>query len=383
MPDKITILYIITSTNVGGTERALLELIKRIDRTRFDILVCSLKKEGAFAEKIKEETDGFYCLELSESGGILALLNFLPALISLFLLIRCTKPDIIHSFLFRANIISRLAGRLAGVKNIISSIRVIEADKPFKHFLDRITSSLVTVYTAVSEAVRDFTIQRTGLSPGKIITIQNGIDCSLAERTFPGEFEMNKAKVNIGLFGRLDKQKGHRVLLAAVKKLINKKKEIQVFFFGEGPDEENLREIVVQEGLTEYINFMGTTDNIFNCISQMDIITIPSFWEGLPNILLESMVLGRPVIASRIDGITEVVSKNINALLFNPGDKDELSEAIERLMSDKDFADKLGTNARKHVVENFSIEKSVQKTTELYLDLLVKAKSSDIGLKNL
>jgi len=369
MPDKKTILYIITSTNVGGTERALLELIKRIDRTRFDILVCSLKKEGAFAEKIKQETDGFYCLELSESGGIKALLNFLPALISLFLLIRCTKPDIIHSFLFRANIIARLAGRMAGVKKIISSIRVIEADKPFKHFLDRITSSLVTVYTAVSEAARNFTIQQTGLSPDKIITIQNGIDCSLAERTFSGEFKTNKAKVNIGLFGRLDKQKGHLVIINAIKKLISKEKEMQVFFFGEGSDGDNLREIVMQKGLSEYINFMGSTDNIYSCILQMDIIVIPSLWEGLPNILLESMVLGRPVIASRIDGITEVVTNNINALLFNPGDEGELSEAVQRLICDRNFADKLGTNARKHVVNNFPIEKSVQKTTELYFDL--------------
>ncbi len=380
MENKITILYIITSTNVGGTERALLELIKRIDRTRFDILVCSLKKEGAFAEKIKQETDGFYCLELSESGGIKALLNFLPALISLFLLIRCTKPDIIHSFLFRANIIGRLAGRMAGVKKIISSIRVIEADEPFKHFLDRITSSLVTVYTAVSDAARDFTIQQTGLSPDKIITIQNGIDCSLAERTYSGEFKTNKAKVNIGLFGRLDKQKGHLVLLNAIKKLISKEKEIQVFFFGEGPDEDNLRKIVTQEGLSDYINFMGVTDNIYNRILQMDIIAIPSFWEGLPNILLESMVLGRPVIASRIDGITEVVTNNINALLFNPGDEDELSEAIQRLICDRNLADKLGTNARMHVVNNFPIEKSVQKTTELYLDLVVYVKPSDRGL---
>ena len=101
----------------------------------------------------------------------------------------------------------------------------------------------------------------------------------------------------------------------------------------------------------------------------MDIIVIPSFWEGLPNILLESMVLGRPVIASRIDGITEVVTNNINALLFNPGDEDELSEAIQRLICDRNFADKLGTNARKHVVNNFPIEKSVQKTTELYFAL--------------
>jgi len=365
---------------VGGTERALLELIKRIDRTRFDILVCSLKKEGSFAEKIKEHTDGFYCLELSESGGIKASLNFLPALISLFFLIRCTKPDIIHSFLFRANIIGRLAGRLAGVKNIISSIRVIEADKPLKHFLDRITSSLVTVYTAVSGAARNFTIQQIGLSPDKIITIQNGIDCSLVEKTFYGEFKTNKAKVNIGLFGRLDKQKGHLVLLNAVKKLISKEKEIQVFFFGEGPDGDNLREFVTKEGLSEYINFMGATDNIYNCILQMDIIAIPSLWEGLPNILLESMVLGRPVIASRIDGITEVVTNNINVLLFNPGNEDELSEAIQRLICDRNLADKLGANARIHVVNNFPIEKSVQKTTELYLDLLVKVKPIDIGL---
>ena len=179
----------------------------------------------------------------------------------------------------------------------------------------------------------------------------------------------SKEKVNIGLFGRLDKQKGHLVLLNAVKKLISKEKEIQVFFFGEGPEGDKLREIVMQKGLSEYINFMGATDNIYSCILQMDIIVIPSFWEGLPNILLESMVLGKPVIASRIDGITEVVTNNINALLFNPGDEDELSEAIQRLIRDRNFADKLGANARKHVVNNFSIEKSVQKTTELYFDL--------------
>ena len=104
MEKKITILYIITSTNVGGTERALFELIKKIDHTQYSIHICSLKKEGGFAEKIKQEADGFYSLGLSESGGISAFFSFFPAFISLFLLIRTVKPDIIHSFLFRANI---------------------------------------------------------------------------------------------------------------------------------------------------------------------------------------------------------------------------------------------------------------------------------------
>ena len=266
MPNKKTILYIITSTNVGGTERALLELIKRIDRTKYDILVCSIKKEGGFAGKIKEYTDGFYCLELSESGDLKSVFSFFPALISLFLLIRIVKPDIIHSFLFRANIMGRLAGKAAGVKNIISSIRVIEADKPLKHFIDRITSPLVTLYTAVSEAARDFTIKKTNLSPDKIITIQNGIDCDLTKQIKPDSFKTDPEKTNIGLIGRLDRQKGQDVLLKAAKILLSKQQNIQVYLFGEGPDEKSLREIVNQEGLSGCINFMGAADNIYHCI---------------------------------------------------------------------------------------------------------------------
>jgi len=380
MPNKKNILYIITSTNVGGTERALLELIKRLDRTQYDILVCSLKKEGAFAQKLKQETDGFYCLKLSESGGVSAVLSFLPALVSLFLLIRTTKPDIIHSFLFRANIFGRLAGRLAGVKNIISSVRVIEADKPLKHFVDRTTSSFVTIYTAVSEAARKFTLEQIKISPDKIITIQNGVDCNLIETKTTNRFKTDTTKTNIGLIGRLDSQKGHTVLLKAVKILLSEQQNIQVYFFGKGPDENSLKDRVKKHGLDEYVDFMGTTDNIYHCISQMDIITIPSLWEGLPNILLEAMALGRPVIASKIEGISEVVTDNETALLFNPGNETELSNAILRLISDKDLTQKIGANAKKHVIDNFSIEECVNKTTALYETLLAQVKNQDSGL---
>ncbi len=380
MPNKTTILYIITSTNVGGTERALLELIKRIDRTKYDLLVCSIKKEGGFAEKIKEYTDGFYCLELSESGGVKSVFSFFPALISLFLLIRCTRPDIIHSFLFRANIMGRLAGRIAGVKNIISSIRVIEADKPIKHFIDRATSFLVTIYTAVSEAARDFTIQKINLSPDKIITIQNGIDCNLIKQIKPDSFKTDKGKTNIGLIGRLDKQKGQTILLKAAKLLLSKQQNIQIYLFGEGPEEKTLREMVKQEGLSNCINFMGATENIHTHISQMDIITIPSLWEGLPNILLEAMALECPVIASRINGIIEVVKDNEEALLFEPGNEKELAESIQKLIKDRSLAQKIGSNAKKHVLNNYSIERCVNKTTDLYSSLPGRIKNQDSGL---
>jgi len=100
MKATITILYLITSTNVGGTEKVLLELIRHIDRKAFKVYVCSVKKAGTFAKALADEADGFFSLELSEGGGVAAIGNFIPALFRLIKLIRAMSPSILHCFLF-------------------------------------------------------------------------------------------------------------------------------------------------------------------------------------------------------------------------------------------------------------------------------------------
>ena len=374
MSEKTTILYVITSTNVGGTERALFELIKRIDRSRFNIHVCSLKKPGGFADRIKHSADGFYSLNLSESGGITALFNFPVALLSLMRLIHQIKPDIIHSFLFRANILARLAGNAAKVKNIICAVRVIEAGHPFKHLVDRLTSSQVKVYTAVSEAARDFTIKTLKLSPEKITTIQNGIDINTVCNSSPGDFTADGYKINIGLVGRLDKQKGHVILLKALKLLISEHQNLQIYFFGEGPEKQTLKTLVQKEQLNAYVLFMEPVEDIYSCISQMDMIVIPSLWEGLPNILLEAMALERPIIASRIDGITEVVKDKEEALLFEPGNEKQLAAATQTLIHDRALAQNIASKAKARVAGDFTMDSCVQKTEALYDRMLLDSK---------
>lgn len=371
MPEKTTILYLITSTNVGGTERALFELIKRIDRSRFIIHVCSLKKPGGFADRIKHAADGFYSLNLSESGGITALFNFPLAFFSLMRLIRQIKPDIIHSFLFRANLLARLAGNATKVKNIICAVRVIEQGQPFKHLADRLTASQVKIYTAVSEAARAFTLKTLNLPPDKIITIQNGIDMDLVQNITPGEFKADSYKINIALVGRLDRQKGHVILLKALDLLVPEHRNLQVYFFGEGPEKNSLKEMVQKKRLNAYVLFMALVEDIYPWILQMDMIVIPSLWEGLPNILLEAMALERPVIASRIGGITEVVKDKEEALLFDPGDEKQLAEAIQRLIHDPLLAKQIAAQAKARVARDFTMDSCVQKTETLY-DALLK-----------
>ena len=370
MKNPCKILYLITSTNAGGSEKALFELIGRIDRSTCGVYVCSLKKPGAFARRIAGRADGFYTLDLPEAGGFPAVINFLPALISLFKLIKKLRPHIIHCFLFRANILGRLAGRLAGVPIIISSIRVLEAHKKYKHLIDRLTSSMVNKYIAVSEAVRRFTITHLRIAEGKIVTIYNGIECSTAARGKPCSFIADKNLTAILLAARFEQQKGHAVLIHALRHILSRAQNIKAYFFGEGPDEACIRDLVRREGVSDAVTFMGVAEDMLPYMQQMDIVALPSLWEGLPNVLLEAMAAGRPVVASRIDGIDEVVIDGETGILFEPGNAEALAEALLALIQDKELAAAMGRAGRERVKRKFSFEKTVNETMALYHELL-------------
>ncbi len=372
MAERILILYLITSTNVGGTEKALYELISRLNRNEYAIYVCSLKKPGASAQKIADESDGFYSLGLSEAGGLKAAVTFLPALLRLFRLTRRLKPHILHSFMFRANIMGRIAARMGGVPIVISSIRVIESDKQFKHLIDRLTSSLVDKYTAVTEAVRTFTITRTRINPEKIVTIYNGIDCTSAEKKDAPEFIVKNNTTKIALAGRFHEQKGHAILIEALKTIVPQAPEIMVYFFGEGPDENHIKRLVVEQGVADHVMFAGVVDNLRACLVHMDIVVLPSLWEGFPNVLLEAMAEARPVVASRLEGIDEIVDDGQTGILCSPGDARSLENALLQLTRDPKRAEEMGQAGRDRALEKFSIDKTVKANVTLYRELLAQ-----------
>jgi starch synthase (maltosyl-transferring) len=374
MKAPIAILYLITSTNVGGTEKALLELIRYIDRKEFTVYVCSVKKPGTFARALADEADGFFSLNLSEGGGISAIANFIPAVLRLIQLIRAVSPSILHCFLFRANILGRIAGRIARVPVIISSIRVIEARRA-KHLIDRLTSPLVTHYLAVSQAVRNHTIRHVKISPSKIVTIYNGIKPTGAGTTKPvwrNTLSLDADAVLLGLIGRFHKQKGHTVLLTALRLVLAQAANTHLVFCGEGEEEARLKVRAQDLGVTEHVHFVGLVENAYQMLSQIDIVVVPSLWEGMPNVVLEAMAAGRPVVASNIAGLDEVVVAGETGLLFKPGDPHGLADALLKLIQDPSLAKRMGRAGYELVQQKFQIRTTVEQTTNFYRAVLNK-----------
>ena len=367
MAEPAPILYLITSTNAGGTEKALWELVRGLDASRFTAHVCSLKKPGLFGPRMAAAAAGFYSLDLPESGGIRAALSLVPGCLRLMRLIRTLRPQIIHCFLFRANMYGRLAGKLAGVPVIISSLRVTE-ERTLPHFIDGLTKSMVNSYTAVSEAVRQEAIDRAGIDPKKIITIPNGID-SAGLPTAPAISEAAPV-FTVALPGRFHRQKGHAVLLEALKLLEGQEPGIQAFLFGEGPDEGALKKMTSALGIEDSVRFMGVVTNGAEAMKNMDAIVMPSLWEGMPNAVLEAMALAKPVIASRIPGMDELVQDGRTGLLFTPGNAAELARALSGLARDRKRAQAMGAAAQALATQRFSLHTTVAANVALYDRLL-------------
>ncbi len=359
-----TLLYVITSTGTGGAEKALLELVRRIDRARYRIVVCSLKRPGAYGARLAAAADEFYHLGLSEAAGLRAVLNFLPALLRMVKILRRVRPDILHCFLFRASIMGRLAACLCPGPAVIAAVRVNEQNA-FKYFCERLTSSMVSCYTAVTEEVRQAMIERAHVAPEKIHTIYNGIECPAPDAVVPGR-ETSEKETRLALIGRLHRQKGHGHLLEALKIMISEGRRVHLYLAGDGPDEEMLRRQARKLSIADAVTFSGVVDDMVAFMADIDIVVLPSLWEGMPNVLLEAMTALRPIVATRLPGIEELVRDGESALLCEPGLARPLASAIMRLMDDPELACRLARAARLDVQGRFDISQTIAQTQALY-----------------
>jgi glycosyltransferase involved in cell wall biosynthesis len=370
MNAPVTLLYVITGTNTGGAEKALGELLARIDRSRFRVLVCSLKRPGAYAARLAAHADGFYHLGLGEAGGLRAGMNFFPALLRLARIMRRERPRIVHCFLFRASMAGRLAALLCPGAAVIAGVRVQE-QSALKYLCERITRPLVDCYAAVSDEVRRTMIERAHIDPDRIVTIYNGIECAFGHlpSDAPGRA---RSPVRLALIGRLHCQKGHGVLLEAFRSILDTGRQAHLFFAGEGPDEDLLRGKTRDLGVAEAVTFAGVVDDPLAFIAGIDIVVLPSLWEGMPNVLLEAMAASRPIVASRLGGIEEMLRDGQSALLCEPGRAGALADAIMRLMDEPDLGRSLAAAARRDVEQRFDIARTVAATQALYERLMLR-----------
>jgi len=380
LKSAIKVIFVITGSGVGGAEKMLYHTIKGLNPKRYTAKLCSLKKKGVFASRLEADGLEVYSLNMSDEATLAGWFDSLRALVQLVIYFLRERPAVVHSFLFRANIIARIAGYLTGVPVIISSVRVMGGEKQYHHFIERLTAFMVDHYVAVSDQVKGHIIRRSHISDQKISIIYNGVSVKNTDAFDKTEF-LSRAGLKsdariVMTAGRLHRQKGYDHLIHAMPIVQAAFPGVKLLIPGEGEEENNLKKLADSLELTEQVIFMGLRSDVDRLLQCSEVFVLPSRWEGFPNVILEAMAAGKPVVATAVGGIPELVVQGVTGVLVPPQDTPALADAIKGLLSDEKRALAMGAAGRQRVQQCFSMDAMISKTEALYQELLTRKKPS-------
>jgi glycosyltransferase involved in cell wall biosynthesis len=367
---KKKILQLIDGLNIGGAEVLLVDLARGAKEAGYDVSV-GYSTHGPMEQKLLEL--GITCTRLPRLGRVDPLL-----LIKMCQLILKEKPDVVHTHLFKSDLHGRLAARLCGVKVVISTSH--NNDIWARRFplgqIYGLTAKLTDRVIAVSQEVCDYQIKYTGISPDKIIVIDNGVkvekfaDQEMVGRTIREEYQIAAGSPLIGIIGRLQPQKDHANFMEAAVQIRGKMSGARFLIIGDGPLREELENQAERLGLSSSLIFTGVRQDIPGVLAALDVLVISSKWEGLPVTLLEGMAARRPIVCTAVGGIPSVVTDGESALLVPPEDSIALANACLRILQDPTLASSLGEVAFERVKNQFSLDAMIGKTLKLYTELL-------------
>jgi glycosyltransferase involved in cell wall biosynthesis len=374
MPYKV--MFLLTSLGIGGAERQLVQLLRRFSRADFEPVVVCLKEPGVLAAELVDLHIPVYNRLLSHKYD----LRVLPRLISLI------RKEQVHILWTRSlgdkMFWGRLAGKLARVPVILSSIHSMGKEEGQRSILGPLNRALTPItdrFIAVSELQKRFLIEEEGLPSEKIVVIYNRIDLDRFRPTRrPKEvkhsLDIPDGVPVIGQVAKLRPEKGHRVLLSAVRQIQRQGAEAVILLIGDGPERPGLQEESNRLGLEKNIRFLGDREDIPDLVNMIDIGSLSSYdyVETFPNAVLEYMALAKPVVASRVGGIPELVTEGVQGLLFQPGDAEAMASHFLFFLSQPERAAEMGRSGLNRIQTHFTLETSVQEIEQLFFSLLAE-----------
>lgn len=370
LTEPIPIAFCITELDRGGAERALSQLVLGLDRRSWLPRVYCLGPRGYFAGELESGGVDVQCF------GANGLRSFPSVVWRLKRELRSFRPQILQTFLFHGNLVGRIAARLAGVPIVVSGIRVAERRSRWYGRLDRWTNGLVNLNVCVSQGVADFSIRETGLKPSKLTVIPNGVDFETFANAAAADLRplgIRSSGPVVITVGRLEEQKGIEFLLWAAALVLNRIPGCQFLIVGDGPDRDSLQALASALEIADSVFFAGHRGDVPELLKASSVFALASLWEGMPNALLEAMAAGLPVVATSVEGSSEVVESGVSGLLVEPRDVQGLAEALLRLLLNPEDATALANAAQHIAAEMFAKSRVVSAYDQLYRLLLVRA----------
>ncbi len=367
---KIRVLQMIDQPFLGGGQRHLLSLSRSLDRSRFEVAVCS-RGGGPLVEELRSLGIPHFPVRFQKSVSRILIRDIRNVLES--------HPfDILHTHGGLAGFFGRWAARknrIPAVVHTLHGIHYLYYRNPLQRAayicLERLFSRFTDAVVFVSDADREKG-RKYRLAPhSRSYVIKNGIDFSVfssqADRPVALEGLPDPGRGPLlGTVARLHRQKGVEYFIRSAGEILNEIPAARIWIIGDGPLSSSLQRLIEESGLEGRVHLLGGRQNIPTYLKRFDVMVLPSLWEGLPYVLLEAAALAKPVVTTSIDGIMELIEDEKSGLLVPPGDPKKLAQAVIRMLRDRNLAARLGERFRDEVVQTYTLEKMVDRIQRLY-----------------
>jgi glycosyltransferase involved in cell wall biosynthesis len=360
------VLHVISDLHVGGAGRYLLNILPGLGQAGFEV-EAACPGGGELEKELRKMDFPVHPLASSDTSFSWS------TVAELYRLLTQGDYQIVHT---HASLSGRVAARLAGRPKVVLTRHGLgnaEKISPWRRYINRTISTLFTdKIVAISQAVTDSLINE-GVPPKQICIISNGIVVEEFERASGAAVRMELGVGNrpmVGMVARLVAEKAPQDFVRAAAIIREHRPDTMFVLVGAGPLEADLRGQLQELGLTPQFNLLGYRRDMPTVQAAIDIAVLTSHHEGQGLVLLEAMAAGKPVVATSVGGIPEVVQPEHTGLLVPPGDPAALAKAVLRLLNNTEQAQAMGRAGQKLVREQFSRAAMAQQTAELYLELL-------------
>ena len=361
LPPQIPVAVFMTRFQPGGTERQMIELVRRLDPDRFRVHVACFHKEGAWLERVSSSAASvveFPIRGFAKMGTARELMRFARWC-------RRERIAVVQTCDLYANTFGLPGAAMAAVGVRIGSRRELNPDKSRSQiFLQRQAYRCATKVVANSPAAARM-LQQEGLGTGSIAVIPNGIDGA----RFPSRDAARPLRT-VMTVANLRPEKSHETVIAAAASLVKTHPDLRFQFVGDGPRRSQLEALSRERGMAGRIEFLGHRDDVPALLAAADMFVLPSRSEAFPNGAIEAMAAGLPVVASAVGGLLDLIEDGRTGVLVPADDPAALALEVQRLLDQPARAIALGGAARREVLRRYSFDRMVAAFEELYLEAL-------------
>ncbi len=369
----------------GGAERFARELALHLDPDRFERVVCMTR----WSERVLERPAAVSAFEALRESGVELLgmrrdsWRALGAWRPLITVLRNRPIDILHTHMFGSNIWGSVVGTLARTPVIVAHEQTWSYEgQPLRRFLDgNVISRRSDAFICVSKEDRRRMIEIEGVDPAKIVLVPNAISAAAHDDAAGGdvraELGLEPDDPVVGTVCVLRPQKALDVLLRAAQLLRAEFPRLRLVIAGDGPERERLKAMTAELGLDGSVDFLGLRNDVPALLSAFDIAVSSSDFEGTPLAVMEYMAAAKPIVATRVGGVPELIDHGVHGLLVEPRDPAALAASIGQLLRDRDYGETLAARARERQRKEFDIEAAVRRIERLYEDLYAASPRAD------